>query len=817
MKNETKTKNTSLLSNISVKLRIAIICLIPAVGLIYVGGNQIFTDYQESAEADYLVKVIEGLPVATELINQLQRERGASIGFLSSGGLAFKDAIADQVVATDKALAAYNDTYNAEHRQKLGPRLGEIALEAISDLARLDAVRANVISQSISEVETVEFFTIAVDDLLTVVESAEKVASNPGIVNALVAYDLLLQVKEKAGLERAVGARGFNNGSFDLATYNIFIGLVAQQEITSKLFRTFVKEASLASVKEIVAGPAMVEIKSIRKRIASAGPQAALTGVTAQDWFEIATKHIGYYKQIEDLLSADLIADAAGIAAASQARLWMAVAINTAIALLTLVLGVIVVRSVTVPVGRLTDTMRSLADGNLETEVEGIANKDELGDMARAVEVFKQNGLKVRDMTEAEAERIKRVARERTEMMGELKSGFGIVVDAAIAGDLQKRVPTEFADEELNQLAGGINNLLDTVERGISETGKVLSALSSLDLTPRVMGAYEGAFDTLKNDTNAMADKLTEIVGQLRLTSRGVKTATGEILSGANDLSERTTRQAATIEQTSAAMEQLATTVTQNAERAEKAGAVANDVTVAAEKGGEVMHKANDAMERITSSSAKISNIIGMIDDIAFQTNLLALNASVEAARAGEAGKGFAVVAIEVRRLAQSAAEASSEVKVLIEQSATEVSQGSKLVSTAADKLEEMLEAVRQNSSLMQSIATESREQASSIGEVNAAVRQMDEMTQHNAALVEQTNAAIEQTESQASELDGIVDQFKVGGEGAPAASNPRPNGVRAHGARPNGVRELQSKVASAAKSYLTEGSAAVDSDWQEF
>ena len=161
------------------------------------------------------------------------------------------------------------------------------------------------------------------------------------------------------------------------------------------------------------------------------------------------------------------------------------------------------------------------------------------------------------------------------------------------------------------------------------------------------------------DDTNAVGDKLTEVVAQLRETSRSLRTATGEILSGANDLSERTTKQAATIEETSATMEALAATVLDNAKRAEEASINAADVSRTAEAGGQVMRAATEAMERITSSSGKISNIIGLIDDIAFQTNLLALNASVEAARAGEAGKGFAVVAVEVRRLAQSAAEAS--------------------------------------------------------------------------------------------------------------------------------------------------------------
>src|SRR5690606_20720261 len=232
-------------------------------------------------------------------------------------------------------------------------------------------------------------------------------------------------------------------------------------------------------------------------------------------------------------------------------------------------------------------------------------------------------------------------------------------------------------------------------------------------------GEYQGAFAKLKTDTNAVADKLSAVVTQLRSTSRALKTATGEILSGANDLSERTTKQAATIEETSAAMEQLAGTVAENARMAADANDQAQSVSQSAAQSGVTMEQANQAMERITSSSAKISNIIGMIDDIAFQTNLLALNASVEAARAGDAGKGFAVVAVEVRRLAQSAASASADVKALIEQSANEVKGGSKLVSNASDQLTAMLDAVHENTSLMQSIARASREQAAAIDEVS--------------------------------------------------------------------------------------------------
>ena len=424
--------------------------------------------------------------------------------------------------------------------------------------------------------------------------------------------------------------------------------------------------------------------------------------------------------------------------------------------------GFVILRSVAHRLESMQVALSRVASGHLDATIPYTEHKDEIGRIAAAAEIFRKGGIELREMTARED--IDRQARDgqRKQMMAELQAGFGSVVQAARAGDLSSRVNQTFADDEMNRLAADVNLLLNTVETGIAASAEVLAALAEADLRARVTGNFEGAFARLRDDTNAVADKMSEVVGDMRRTSGALRSATSEILAGANDLSERTTRQAATIEETSAAMEQLSNTVAENARSADTASTHAELAAGTAGQSGDEMRLANEAMTRITASSQQIANIIGMIDDIAFQTNLLALNASVEAARAGDAGRGFAVVAQEVRRLAQSAAESSSEVKALIARSEGEVKTGARLVQSAADSLKSVLESVHQNVQQIRSIADASRKQAGAIQEITISVRQLDEMTQHNAALVEETNATIEQTETQVVALDSLISVFKL-------------------------------------------------------
>ncbi len=276
-----------------------------------------------------------------------------------------------------------------------------------------------------------------------------------------------------------------------------------------------------------------------------------------------------------------------------------------------------------------------------------------------------------------------------------------------------------------------------------------------LDLQPGDQGS-------LLHGINAMRDQFADIVRQVRGGADGVSTASSEIAQGNHDLSARTENQANALQQTAASMEQLSATVQHNAENAAQASQMAVDASAVAVKGGQVVAEVVDTMRGINEASRKISDIIQVIDGIAFQTNILALNAAVEAARAGEQGRGFAVVASEVRSLAGRSAEAAKEIKTLINTSVERVASGTVLVDQAGSTMTEVVSSIARLSSIVTEISSASREQSAGVAQVGEAVMQMDQATQQNAALVEQMAAAASSLNSQAQELVQTVAVFKL-------------------------------------------------------
>ncbi|GGH06117.1 hypothetical protein GCM10007036_00370 [Alsobacter metallidurans] len=509
--------------------------------------------------------------------------------------------------------------------------------------------------------------------------------------------------------------------------------------------------------------------------------------------------------------------DAHASSRANYSQVWWTMMAFAGLNFLVLAGGLLfVLRRLSAPLRRTTDAMGQLAQGDLSVAVPYLERRDEIGAMASALQVFKDNGLRMRELEAQErAAAAERAA--RAESMVAVVNDVGQVVAAAAAGDFSARLEIETADPEMRKLVQGINEINAVVDSATTEFASVLDRIAQGDLTQTVATAYRGRFADLKSAINDTVERLSETVATIQVTATDVGSAAREINSGADDLSRRTEDQAASLEETAATTEQLAASVKASAMSSRQAVELAEDATKVAENGGKIVSQAVDAMARIELASQKITDITSVIDDIAFQTNLLALNAAVEAARAGEAGKGFAVVASEVRTLAQRSSEAAKDITGLINSSTQEVAQGVKLVRSAGEVLDKIVGASQRVASTVGEISTASAEQANGIDEMSQAVAQMDQMTQQNAALAEESAASASSLSSQIERLNEIVATFRTRAGSAGHAARPA-------GTEPARLRELaaeafKSKAAKApARTQVVPAARkAANGGWDEF
>lgn len=841
----------------SIRTRLLALAFLPILMTIGFAAWLAAQSYQSATHAARVGDLAGIIPAFSALAHELQKERGTSAGFIGSEGREFGEQLRSVRRDANAARKALDQALTQIDIASYGAAFVEAVKDVRSKLTLLDSVRENVTNQKLPVSEMARFYTGAIGMLLRPIDQTTTIAADDEIVRAAVAYSALLQAKEMAGLERAMGANGFGKGAFQPEIHRRYVDLIGKQTANLGVFRKTAEAAQVAFFDETVTGPAIDRVDALRALAIASPFSGDLGGVSGADWFGASTARIELLAKVEARMAADYVALADMKRQDGWMTLWLVLGVVGVSAPALGLFGAHSARYISKTTCALVSDVKAVAEGDAPKAM-GRERNDELGALARSIvashatntQAFRlkaaldaseramvlvvdsewrfqflsgalrrwlsdrqagggsatlgingavEDGADARPLLKVLGFDLERVAggaamidaevgcrrleiaatpirRGSGEFVGALfewadvtdealvREGFDAVIRAASAGDFSQRIDVSELGGAYQALGENLNRLTEIVGDATQAVGQMIASLADGDLTRRMSDAFDGAFEELANDSNRMADQLAGVIGQLQQASETVGVAADEILQGTNDLARRTEDQAAAAEKTAIAMDDVSTTVNANAEAADRANQLTAQTQEIARSGADAMAEATRSMGEIKGSSAKITEIVGIIEEIAFQTNLLALNAAVEAARAGEAGKGFAVVAAEVRALAQRSSDASKEIKDLIGASTEQIGAGVAKVDRTAETLEQMVERIDTVANLINEIARASADQKSGLDEVASLVGVQDSATQQNAALVEQTSAALQSLEAQTRQLSQIVSIFNISG-----------------------------------------------------
>lgn len=711
------------LSNLRIVHRIGIALLVPFLAMLLLSFLSVRESYQTYREMEKVGEISEVVSKLADLTHVLQIERGLTAGYVGSGGGSIPPALAEARGNVDTAARGIKALI--DQGDPASTRTGGVS-GLFSGLGELAAFRAKVDAGTAELAESLKFYsTLIAGNFDTVWDYAGQV-DHVGIAREVLGLIQLSQAKEFAGQERGLAAGAFSRGSITEGEYLTLIRQIDRQHSALKNFMLNQGEESAARIGPMVEKANSSDVDEMRQRLADNRIFLGASGIKTAEWFAAASERIDALRAIENEIVAGIRGDSAALSNAALNSIYGQVAINLAILLIATFIGLVTARSITNPLNNLRTAMDKISTGSLDIDIDGRDRADEIGGMARALGVFKENAI--------ERLRLERAAEQNRSLSEREKAER----EAAKALEQQQ-----------------LRAAVDALARG-------LNGLAEGNLTVHIDEPFTEGLDQLRVDFNASAEHLCDALRRIAAGAEAVRSGSGEITHASDDLSRRTEQTAAGLEETAAALNELTSAVKKTADGAKDANGAVTSVRKEAEKSGEIVRRAVTAMEKIEKSSGEIGQIIGVIDEIAFQTNLLALNAGVEAARAGEAGRGFAVVAQEVRDLAQRSAEAAGEIKSLIVTSGQEVETGVKLVNETGDSLMRIVSSFGGISGMVTDMAAAADAQATGIEQINVAMRQMDETTQKNAAMVEESTAAAHSLYRASEEMASEVARFEV-------------------------------------------------------
>ncbi|WP_052182706.1 methyl-accepting chemotaxis protein [Rhizobium sp. YS-1r] len=762
------------IERLSFRTSLALVAVIPTAAAIVLGAALGLSAYENYRQFDRTRTLTKLVGPAGSMMNAISAE--------SYAGPAERDAARKNADTIEKALV---DNYARIKSQGMADRGLEETITALEDrYARMGEFRAKIDAGDKNPLLTAQYLTPLSQQTLDTVARVANLTEDRALARAIDGIHALVQVNNGYAIVTRMGQQFAKNGTLTSEEVARYVQGRQQVRIYEKHMRAALAPTVLAKLDAFWNAPDGAFAIDLLKTFDAL--KLHTPAATDYDRWTVAMEQ-------RRLLSADLVEEASGelvrladdLTMGASNRLLTISGVLVALIAVVACFSFLVASSLSGSIRRISGRMASLAAGNTEEAIPYADRKDEIGDMARSVEVFREAAIRNNELeAEADASR-RRSEAERVEM--------------------QRQTEAE-AEARLNQATGALAAHLRRLANG--------------DMLCEVNEAFAPQFEGLRHDFNTSVRQLRDALLSVGNSVSTVTSGSKEISDASDNLSKRTEQQAASLEETAAALEEITANVVATSKRTSEARDVVRDARARADQSGHVVRNAVAAMERIEKSSHQIGQIIGVIDEIAFQTNLLALNAGVEAARAGDAGKGFAVVAQEVRELAQRSANAAKEIKALISNSAVAVGEGVKLVSDTGEGLGVIEHLVQTVTAHMDAIATAAQEQSAGLAQVNTAVNHMDQSTQQNAAMVEEMNAAGAGLAQESAKLSDLLSHFQLGGSSATSPLRDAAARMRAPAATVSAPRPTTPTRQASSRAPVSHGNVAVAQsaeEWEEF
>ena len=707
-----------LLNKYGIRNRILMVVSILLITMIIFATTTLNSYWTEKAALDKVQGLATFSPIVSNVIHELQKERGTSAGFISSKGASqFNHSLNLQKISTDKIIQRFEAELDIFPEEEYSRELVIKIQTALSQLNNISTERNRVQNMSASVSDMAKYYTNTISELLDIIKEATNLTSDAHLLQMTTTYIAMLETKERAGLERAMGAGSFATGTFKDSVFQRFISLIAEQNAFMTTFRAYASDETIKIYNDTVRGPDVNRVNELRAYALKSPTDLSGSGANGTtEWFSVITGKINLLKKVEDTIATNLVESASSLAAEASQKFWSILLLVLVLVLFIALFAIKISQSIVSPLTKIMTSMTELSEGNLEADVPFTDYGSEIGEMSGAVHVFKINAIE-RVRLEEEA-KITSISQEES--------------DKKAAEEQRNAEKIKISEEQRLEKESSEKRLADRLEmaqRFEDRVGGVLKTLSSsvteLNTTSESMNQ---SATTMKTESVSAAAATSQAGQNVQLVASAAEEMTASVQEISNQVAN-------------------ATNASRNA---------LNSVTNASER-----------VNHMATSSDKISEIIMLINDIAEQTNLLALNATIEAARAGEAGKGFAVVASEVKNLASQTATATDEIRKQInemQETTSHTVSAVQEISVTIGELDEISAAIaiamEQQAAAMQEISRNSLEAATGTETAGSNVITVSKLAEENGEAASDVLNASTELSGQASILKVAVDEF---------------------------------------------------------